>query len=279
MPRVFGEAQIGALLEQRLDRRRVERLGGAQQRRRADRQQAVEAAVVADIPERRRELQLRVRIRAGGEQLLDDLQAGRRIERRLIGPAAARKRVQVHRRIERRPPVPVPLARVRALLNQIRGEVEVAVEDRQQQRADLLRIGQVQIGAGVGQILRAVDAAFARRVQQRRQSARRPVNGARLGGDLPLPVVDRRPGVDVGAGRDERLHHRGLALGGRPHQRRLPAPLFHGVDLGAPAQQRLRRIDTAGARDDHQRGLTVGVRRLDVRAGLEQLLDHAPRCR
>ena len=221
-----------------------------------------------------RELQLRVRVRAGGEQLFDDLQAGGRVERRPIGPAAAGNRVHVHRGIERGPAVPVPLARIRTLLDQIRGEIEVPVEDRQEQRADLFRIGEIEVGAAFHQVLRALDAAFASDVQQGREPAGGPVNRARLGGDLALPVVDRRPGVHVGAGRDQRLHHRGLALGGRPHQRGLSAPLFDRVDLGAVAQQGLGRIDSSGARDDHQRRLTVGVWRLDIRAGLQQRFDH-----
>src|SRR4029079_869713 len=102
--------QVGALGEQQADCRRVESLGGAQQRGRANRQQTIEPAIVADVPERRRELQLRVRVRSGGQQLFYDLQAGGPVERRPIGTAASRNRVHVHRRVERRAPVPVPLA-------------------------------------------------------------------------------------------------------------------------------------------------------------------------
>ena len=65
------------------------------------------------------QLELRVRIGAGGEQHLDDLQAGGLVERRPIGPAAARNRVEIDRGIERRAAPEVPLVRVRALLDQI----------------------------------------------------------------------------------------------------------------------------------------------------------------
>ena len=148
------------------------------------------------------------------------------------------------------------------------------VENRQQQRAHLFRITQVEVGAGLRQGLRAVGASFAGCVQKGGEPTGGPVDRARLRGDLPLPVVDGRPGVDVGARGDEGAHHGRLILGGRPHQRRLTAPLFHRVDLGAPAQQRLGGVDATGTRDDHQRRLTVGVGRLDVAAGLEQRLDH-----
>ena len=151
----------------------------------------------------------------------------------------------------------------------------MVVEDREQQRADFFRIAQVQVCAAVDQILCAVDASLAGGIEQGSQSAGRPVDRARLGGDLPLPVVDRRPCVDVGAGRDERLHHCRLALRDRPHQCRLAAPALDRVDLRTAPQQRLGRIDAAGAGDDHQRGLAVRVGRFDVSAGRQQLVDDA----
>ena len=140
------------------------------------------------------------------------------------------------------------------------------------------RIGQVQIGARLRQMPRAIDAPFAGRVEQRRQPARRPVDGAGLGGDLALPVVDLRPGVHVGAGLDERPHHGGLALGGRPHQGRLAAPLLHRVrrwrraaSSACAASTRLVRATTINAVWPSPFG------RLDVRAGVEQPLDHLSR--
>ena len=54
----------------------------------------------------------------------------------------------------------------------------------------------------------------------------------------PLPPVSfgkctGRPGVDFRAGREQRLHHRGMVFRGRQHQRRLSPPLLRSVDVGA----------------------------------------------
>ena len=134
-------------------------------------------------------------------------------------------------------------------------------------------IGEVQFGALLDQGARALDTSFACGVQERREASGRAIDGTRFGSHLPLPFVHRRARVDLRAASDQLPHHRRLPLRRRPHQRRLPAPLLHGVHVGAALDQQTRGVDLAGARHDHQRRLPVGVGRLDVRAGLEQRLE------
>ena len=69
---------------------------------------------------------------------------------------------------------------VGAALDQRAGDVEVAVDEREDQRRVAVGIDDVDVGAGVEQHLGAVDAAFARGEQQRRQPARRQPLVARL---------------------------------------------------------------------------------------------------
>ena len=113
-------------------------------------------------------------------------------------------------------------------------EIAARVDHGHQQRADAFGVGTVRGRRRPStSARRAVDAAFARGKEQRRQPAGRPVDGARLGRHLPLPVVHRRARVDVGAARDQLPDHRRLPLRDGPHQRRLAAPLLHRVDVGA----------------------------------------------
>ncbi len=67
--------------DQPLDRRDVGAARGAQQRRRADVEDRVGAAIHAQAAVRRKQLQLRVRIRAGREQDVDHREARRVVER------------------------------------------------------------------------------------------------------------------------------------------------------------------------------------------------------
>ena len=57
--------------------------------------------------------------------------------------------------------------------------------------------------------------------------------------------------VEVGPRREERLDDLGVALGRRPHQGRLPAPLLR-VHVGPAGEQRLHGIELPGARGGHQ---------------------------
>ena len=52
-------------------------------------------------------------------------------------------------------------------------------------------------------------------------------------GEQQRREAGRQRGAEIGARLDQRLHDRGVALGRRPHQRRLPAPVVLGVDTRA----------------------------------------------
>ena len=83
--------------------------------------------------------------------------------------------------------------------------------------------------------------------------------------------------VDRGAVLEQQANHVGMLLRRGPHQRRLPAERLARIHARAVLEQHARRIDAARARDDHQRRLPLGVRRLDVGAGLEQRADDLAR--
>ena len=59
--------------------------------------------------------------------------------------------------------------------------------------------GRSTFAPAVDERAHAFDAALARREQQRRQAAERPVHAPRLARDLPRPLVDDGARVDVGA--------------------------------------------------------------------------------
>ena len=155
----------------------------------------------------------------------------------------------------------------------IRGELEVQVEQRHVERRDALRVFEIRIGAGRDQVPRALDAALASGIEQGGEAALVHVLGTRLGDDLALPLTDDAARVEVGALRRQELDHLGLALRGRPHQRRLPAPVFPGVDVGARLEQPPGRVDVAAAGDGHQRRLTFRIPGIGIGARLEQRVD------
>ena len=77
-PVAFGKSTIAPCCEQQLDRLDVRRVRGAQQRRRARREAVVGAALADRVAELGPpQLELRVRIRAALEQLLDQRRARR----------------------------------------------------------------------------------------------------------------------------------------------------------------------------------------------------------
>ena len=232
------------MLEQQLHGRRIAGARGSQQRRGALREDPVAAAVVRHVAVRRPALQLQVRIRTLGEQQSGDIEARVLVQARDRGHRAAalrRQRVHVDGLIERRAAEQVPLVDVGAGLDQIRGEIEVQVVDRKRQRRDALRIGEVDVRAAFHELARAIDAAFARGVQQRREAAAVHVLRPRLRQDAPLPIALETARVGIGAVREQEPHHLGLALRGRPHERRLPAPLLFRVDVRTRFEQQPRR--------------------------------------
>ena len=61
-----------------------------------------------------------------------------------------------------------------------------------------------------------------------------------------------------------------MASGGRPHQRGLAAEAFARFYLRARIHQQLCGVEIAAAGDQVQHGLTVRIRRVGIRAGLQQ---------
>ncbi len=163
------------------------------------------------------------RPRRGRRQIADARVAGRA---RLAQP-----RDRVQRRRAR-----VGQVRIGAVVEQHgRGLVE-RVHDRDVERARAVGREVVRVRAVVEQIAQRVDLRVAHREQERR--------GARL-----------RLRVDVRAGLDQRRHDVDVALARGPHERGLAAPAFGRVDRGAVREQRLDRVELAGARRGHQRRL------------------------
>ena len=120
----------------------------------------------------------------------------------------------------------------------------------------------------------AGDLAVARREEQRRQPARRQPLVARLLRALPLPDDDRRARVDVGAGFDQHPHRVDVAFGGRPHQRRLAAPVLDRVDTRAVGQQDANGIGLSGPGAQMEGRFAERAGGVGADAGLEQTLDH-----
>ena len=206
-----------AMGEQELDHRNVGGTGCAEKRGRAGRKDDVRAALEHRLAIARPMDELDVGIGALVQEHLDD------IDRRLfVGhrPADARgRRAHIHRVIEWRAAVEVPFVHIRARLDQIGGDIEMPVQKRDVERRQAQRVGQIEIGPGLDQHLHARETPFARGVEQRREAAVIHVLLARLGGDPALPVPLLALGIDVGPVLDQELHHLGLALSRRPHQR------------------------------------------------------------
>src|SRR5437870_61553 len=106
-----------------------------------------------------------------------------------------RKGVHINSAIQGTLPPPIPFIGISAFIDQVRSEIEASIENRCEQRADVVRIAGIQIGSGLRQRSRALETAFARGEVKSSQSTGRPVNGARLRRDLPVEVVDVRSGI------------------------------------------------------------------------------------
>ena len=57
--------------------------------------------------------------------------------------------------------------------------------------------------------------------------------------------------MNIGSGLDEFFDNFGVTFGGSPHQSRLSAAGFLGVNIGAAGEQRFDDFDRAGARGGH----------------------------
>ena len=207
------------------------------------------------------------------EQQPHDVDRQRLVERRLVRAPAVRERHVVDSQIQRRAAPPVPAVDVRAMLDQVLRHVEARVPDGPQQRRDALGIGKIDRGALLDHRRHTVQAAFARREHQRRHASRRTRQRARLGADERRHQVGRRFRVHVRADLDQQPRHRSLAVRRGPHQRRLLALRLPGTGIRALSEQHLRRDHVGPTRHQHQWCLSVGSRRIRVRAGVEQRLD------
>ena len=77
-----------------------------------------------------------------------------------------------------------------------------------------------------------------------------------------------RPGADLGTVRQHRRDRMRVTFGGRPHQRRLPAPRLGGVHVGAGGEQLFDDCRAAAVRRCHQQRLAARHRRVRLH-GLE----------
>ena len=268
-----GQRDIRAVLQQRLHRLDVHRLCRANQRRRPQRQHRIQAAIVTGGPQRRRHLQLRIRIGPLLEQQPHDLDRQRLVERRLVRAAAVRECHIVNGQIQRRAAPPVPTVDVGAAGDQVLRHVEARVPDCPHQRRHALGIGKIDRRALLDHRRHTVQAAFARREHQRRHASRRPRLRTRLGADQRRHQVGGRSCVQLRVHLDQQPRHRPLAVRRRPHQRRLPALRLPRPGIRALFEQHLRRGHVGPTGHQHQRCLPVGSSRVRVGAGVEQRLD------
>ena len=224
-------------------------------------------AVAGDL---RGQRHLGVRARAVRQKRFDDLDVARQ-HRRVQGGVAGARGVGVGAPVE-----------------QQEHHLAVAAVRRHHQGAGTVGGGVVDVGPGVEQPARHLDVAVARREQQRREPADPRLLGvgavaapelavAQLG--LQPPADDEparaRPGPHVGAAVEQKLHHVGVALRRRPHQRGLVFEQLAPVDVRAGVQEPPHRVDVPGAGAGHEDGLAGLDRRVGVGAGREQQLDQA----
>ena len=79
--------------------------------------------------------------------------------------------------------------------------------------------------------------------------------------------------VDISALADQQLDNVRMSLRRSPHQRRLSAPGFRGIQAGALGDQQFHRVSEAGSRCEHQRGFAVPAGGVGISTGFEQFLD------
>ncbi len=162
---------------------------------------------------------------AASSVLMNASDSGDRGSGTAVQPAAHR-----HRDVKRRAAPPVPGVRVGAAIEQVVGHRGIAVVERHDHRRHAVGIGPILVGAGLDHRLHAAEASRARGVEQRRETAGRPVLHARLAADLRFASRWRwARTVQVGT----------LRRRGTPPSRACPAP---------PPTSRLTARDIARAR-------------------------------
>ena len=261
---------IGAASDEQLHRVDVARVGGAPERRRAGFVRAEQVEVVLRVPELL--LQPGVRVRALVEQLLHQVEIRVAL---LIGGARLRverlgRPLGVDRRVEWRRAGVARQVRVRAVLEQIGRDVELAVHRRDEQRRRVIaRARLVDVGAVGDERLDGGHRALPRREMERRQAAGASDQlavgvGARQAGDFDLLRARLRVHA-LAADAARRLFlvllalrrcHRRLVAGRR--ERRVVDDAGRGLDARAARDEQLDDVDAVERRGKHERRLVVG---------------------
>ena len=167
--------------------------------------------------------------------------------------------------------------RIGSVVEQQSCDLEIRVNHRhgQSRRGICYRFG-CRIRRDGGCLGDVVDAGLC--VQQAAHGRRRSLTDRKQQGR----ETSFRTCLDVRSRFEQGVDNRRVPLGCRPHQRGLPPPALHGVDIGAAHEQRFYRAKTAGAGGAHQAGFTFGEGGVRIGAGLKQLLDNfriSPRTR
>ena len=197
-------------------------------------------------------------------------------------------------------PVVSAMFGVGALLDQHRGQVEVGVDDREDQRRradrDRLDLRTASVSAtsvcGSATTLRSAPSSTSARAASSAPSRAAYISGVhppRGNGMFGPPLfgnsstggsTERERALMSAPGEASARTTSGVVLGRRPHQRRLAEPRFARVDVGATRRSSCTRRDAARARGRHQDRLALRRCALSgARAGLEQHVDDRARCR
>ena len=253
---------LRALGDHQLQRFDIGRLRRPEERRR----------VVVGIAAQRRVVQLAdeglVRIGSLVEQELHEVERGQRVvevgaqPRAVARPHVGGGIVHIHREIER------PVVGIGAELEHRLRHVEPVVDDRNRHRGGVVAVGQLGIGPARDERAHRGFVPFARREHERGEAAGGEVGVLALG-----EAADVRLAVWIRTSRQQRLHHFGVALSGRPHQRGLLLIGVGGVGVRADLEQQLHRVERAGASRGHQRRFGADRRGLRVGAGANQRLN------
>ena len=144
-----------------------------------------------------------------------------------------------------------------------------------QRNVGLRERGRIQIGAEIGESARGIDCTIAR---SKHQAVQPPRGSGELGPPLrgnssTGSVQHRGPRIEIRTGLGEHANRIG-GSGGRPHDGGLAEPFLPRVDVGTAGDQRLQRIDRAGARGGHDDRFAFLGARVRVDAGGEQQFEH-----
>ena len=141
------------------------------------------------------------------------------------------------------------------MIQEHRRELITRVQNREDERCRPIRIGRMEIGAANDEHLGTLDVPRSNREHQRRHPC-------------------RGPNTNVGAAIEQEPDDIRMFLGGGPHQRCLIPQTLGRVYVRSLVQQHRHGIHTSRTRRHHQDRLTVvGIRRLGIRARLEQAVD------